>query len=190
MIETSDFKKGVCLVYKGAPMVIVDVTFSTPTARGSNTIAKTKLRNLRTGQLLNESIRSGERFDDVDLERHDASYMYSDGTRWHFMDNETYEQFDLGADELGDMTGFLKDGLEGLQAMLIDGDIVSISLPHVVELEVVECDPTIKGATAQAQTKPAKLETGLVIQVPPYLSQGEVVRVDTRDGRFLERAKR
>jgi elongation factor P len=190
MIETSDFKKGVCIVYKGAPMVIVDVTFSTPTARSSNTIVKTKLRNLRTGQLLSDSIRSGERFEEVDLERHPATYLYSDGTRWHFMDDETYEQFELSADDLGEMTGYMKDGLQGLVAMLIDGAVVSVTLPNSVELEVVECDPTLKGATAQAQTKPAKLETGLVIQVPSYLAQGEVVRVDTRDGRFLERAKR
>jgi len=189
MIETSEFKKGVCLVFKDAPMIIVDVSFSTPTARGSNTIAKTKLRNLLTGQLLSESIRSGEKFPEVDLERHPASYMYSDGSRFHFMDDQSYEQFDLSEEDLGDSAKFLVEGIEGMQAMLIDGRVVSIQLPHSVELKVVECDPTIKGATAQAQLKPAKTETGLIVQVPPYLAQGEVIRVDTRDGRFLERAK-
>jgi elongation factor P len=189
MIETSEFKRGVCIVFKGAPMVIEDVTFSTPTARGANSIAKTKLRNLVTGQLLSESVRGGERFAEVDLERHPAAFMYSDGTRWHFIDNETFEQFDLGADELGDQVGYLKDGLEGIVAMLIDARVVSLTLPASVELAIVDTPPAIKGATAQAQLKPAELETGITVQVPSYLTVGEVIRVDTRDGRFLERAK-
>lgn len=190
MIEASSFKRGMCLKYRDAPMQIVHVSFSTPTARGGTTLAKTRLRNLLTGQLLNESIRSGEKFEEVDLERHSASFMYSDGTRWHFMDNETYEQFDFGKDELGDNVGFLVDGLENLQSVLIEGAVVSVELPDVVELTVVETDPAIKGATAKAQLKPATLETGLVIQVPPYLVTGEKVRVDTRDSRFIERVNK
>ena len=189
MIEASNFKRGLCLKYKDAPMQIVHVSFSTPTARGGTTLAKTRMRNLLTGQLLNESIRSGEKFEEVDLERHAASFMYSDGTRWHFMDQETYEQFDFGAEELGDATGFLVDGQEELRAVLIEGRVVSVELPDVVELNVTETDPAIKGATAKAQLKPATLETGLVIQVPPYLTVGERIRVDTRDSRFVERAQ-
>ena len=116
--------------------------------------------------------------------------MYSDGTRWYFMDNETYEQFDFGEDELGDSIGFLVDGLEGLRSVLIEGRVVSVELPDVVELEITETDPAIKGATAKAQLKPATLQTGLVIQVPPYLVTGERIRVDTRDSRFVERANK
>lgn len=189
MIDTSQLKKGVCLVYKGAPMTVVHVTTSTPTARGGTTITKAKLRNLLTGQLLNESFRGGEKFEEADLEHHDCGFMYSDGSEWHFIDNVTYEQFAFGEEDLGEDVGYLKDGLEGLRAMLIDGKIVSIQLPLVVELQVTECDPAIKGATAKAQLKNAVTETGLVVQVPPYLECGEVIRVDTRDGRFIERAK-
>ena len=189
MIESGNFKRGLCIQFKGAPMQIQHVTFSTPTARGGNTIAKTKLRNLLTGQLLQESIRGGEKFEEVDLEQHDASYMYSDGTNWHFMDAESFETFELPGEALGDATSYLKDGLEGLRALLIDGKIVSVSLPLSVDLEVVETDPVIKGATAKAQLKPAKLETGFVAQVPAYLSAGEIVRIDTRDGHFVERVK-
>ncbi len=188
MIEASQFKRGVCVQYKGEPMIITQVSFSTPTARGGTTIARTRLRNLITGQTLNESIRSGERFEEVDLEQHPASYMYSDGTRWHFMDEQSYEQFDFGADDLGDATGFLTDGLTDLRAILIQGRIVSVKIPDVVELVITETDPAIKGATAKAQLKPATLETGIVIQVPPYLVTGEKIRVDTRDSRFVERA--
>lgn len=189
MKDCGDFSKGDCVVYKGQPVSVVDVTFSTPTARGAGVIVKVKLRNLRTGQLLTDSLRAGEKFDEADVEQRPCSYLYSDGTFWHFMDATTYEQFQFDAETLGDATGFLKDGQEGLRTMLIDGAPVSVSLPTTVDLVVTECDPAIKGATATAQMKSAVLETGLRIQVPPYLSQGEAVRVDTRDGRFVERVK-
>jgi len=189
MIETSNFKRGTYLVYKGEPMVIVDVKFSTPTARGANTIAKTKLRSLTTGRLFSESIRSGEKFDEVDVAQRPCSYLYSDGARWHFMDGESFEQFDFGAEDLGDDAGYLKDGLEGLRCTLIDGRVVGVTLPQTVDLAVTEADPVIKGATAQAQLKSATLETGITAQVPPYISVGDVVRIDTRDGHFVERAK-
>ena len=189
MIDTSAFKKGVCLVYKGEPMMIVDLAVSTPTARGANTIFKTKLRHLKTGQVLNESVRSGEKFEEVDLERHKASYMYNDGSSWHFMDDETFDQFEFDKQALAGAELYLADGVEGVQAMLIDGAVSAIELPNTVEMQVVECDPTIKGATAQAQLKPARTETGLELQVPPYLEAGERIRVDTRDGHFIERVK-
>ncbi|MCZ6599174.1 MAG: elongation factor P [Planctomycetota bacterium] len=189
MIEASRFKKGVCLEYKGAPMVIVTVTFSTPTARGANTIAKTRLRNLLTGQLLNESIRSGEKFPDIDVEQRPISYLYNDGSRWHFMDSETFDQFELSSDELGEGTKYLVDGVEGLRAQLVQGRVIDVILPTTVDLTVTEADPAIKGATAQAQLKHAVLETGLETQVPPYIEQGDRVRIDTRDGHFVERAK-
>jgi elongation factor P len=189
VIEVSEFKKGICIRYKDAPMQIVDVTFTTPTARGANTIAKTKLRNLLNGQLISESIRSGGKFEPVDLEYRDASYLYQDGTNFHFMDGVSYEQFDLSRDALGDAADYLIDGLEGIRAMLVEGRVVSVALPNTVDLVVTECDPTIKGATAQAQMKRAVLETGVEVQVPPYIEQGEKVRIDTRDGHFVERAK-
>ena len=189
MIEVSQFKRGLCIVYKDAPMQIVDVTFSTPTARGGTTIARTKLRNLLTGQLLNESIRTGTKYDEADVGQRPITYLYTDGSRWHFMDAASFEQFELGPDELGDATGYLVDGIEGLRASLVDGRVVGVMLPTTVELLVTETDPAIKGATATAQMKRAVLETGIEVQVPPYLAQGEKVRIDTRDGRFVERVK-
>lgn len=189
MIEVSNFKRGQCIVYKDAPVIIVEVTFSTPTARGASTIAKTKMRNLVTGQLLSDSIRTGDKYEEVDLERRDISFLYADGSAWHFMDTESFDQFELSAEELGDSIQYLKDGLEGMQALRIDGRVVSIELPNTVDLEVTETDPSIKGATAKAQLKRAVLETGLEVQVPPYLNAGELVRIDTRDGHFVERVK-
>ena len=189
MIDTSGFKKGVCLQLRGEPVMIVDYHVSTPTARGGNTIYKTKFRSLRTGQVLNEQVRSGERFEEVDLERHAASFLYTDGSRWHFMDDVTFEQFDFDAGALAGAEQYLVDGIEGVQSVLIDGAVSGIELPNTVVMTVVECDPTIKGATAQAQLKPAKTETGLGLQVPPYLAPGERIRIDTRDGHFVERVK-
>ncbi|QDU69458.1 elongation factor P [Engelhardtia mirabilis] len=190
MIEVSEFKKGICIRYKDAPMTIVEVTFSTPTARGGATIAKTKFRNLLSGQLISESVRSGGKYEPVDMERRPSSFLYSDGTDYHFMDGESFEQFALSREALGDLAGYLKDGLEGIRAMLVEGAIVSIELPNTVDLTVIECDPTIKGATAQAQLKKAVVETGIEVQVPSYIEMGEQIRVDTRDGHFVERVKK
>lgn len=189
MIDTGNFKKSVCIVYKGAPCIIASYTVSTPTARGGNSIYKTKLRNLLTGQILNESIRSGEKFEEVDMERHACSYLYNDGTTWFFMDDETYDQFELAQGKMGGDDGYISDGIEGVQAVLINNNVVGIQMPLAVTLTVAECDPTIKGASAQSQLKPAICDTGFPVQVPPYVEVGERIRVDTRDGRFIERAK-
>jgi len=189
MIDVSSFKKGLCIEYKGAPMIIVDVTWSTPTARGGNTIAKTKLRNLLTGQLISESIRTGDKYPEVDVEVRPIQYLYNDGTRWHFMDTESYEQFDLGKEDLGDSIGYLVDGIEGVRSMSVQGRLVSVQLPNSVDLLVTEADPAIKGATAQAQLKKAVCETGVEVMVPSYVVIGDKIRVDTRDGHFVERAK-
>jgi elongation factor P len=189
MIDTSGLKKGVCIVWKDAPMIVQHISTSSPTARGGNTITKTKLKNLFTGQVLNESFRGGDKFEEADLEHHDCGVMYSDGSEWHFIDNVTFEQFAFSIDELGEDVGYLRDGMEGLQAMVIDGNVVSIKLPLSVDLQVKECDPVIKGATAKAQQKNAVMETGLEVLVPPYLESGEMIRVDTRDGHFIERVK-
>ncbi len=189
MIETNQLKRGVCIVHKDAPMIVVDVSFSAPTARGASTIAKTKLRNLLTGQLISESFRGGEKWPEADTEQRPCTFLYADGTRWHFMDQQSFEQFDLGPDELADSVGYLKDGLEGLRALYVMERLVSVQLPLTVDLKVTETVPALKGATAAAQLKPATLETGLVVQVPPYIVTGELLRIDTRDGHFIERAK-
>ncbi len=189
MKDCGDFSRGDCVVYKGQPVTVVDVTFSTPTARGAGVIVKVKFRNLVTGQLYSDSLRAGDKFEEVDVEQHPTTYLYSDGTFWHFMDNTTFDQFPLDAEALGDAVGYLKDGQEGLRSLWVEGRVVSVTLPTTVDLVVTETDPSIKGATATAQMKPAVLETGLRIQVPPYLSQGELIRVDTRDGRFVVRVK-
>ncbi len=130
-----------------------------------------------------------DKFEDVDVERHPCSFLYFDGSRWHFMDDVSFDQFDLGPEELGDSKGFLVEGIEDMEAMYVDGTLAGVELPNTVDLVITDTTPPIKGATAAAQLKSATLETGVEVQVPPYLTSGERVRIDTRDGHFVERVK-
>ncbi|HEX9024266.1 MAG TPA: elongation factor P [Geobacteraceae bacterium] len=171
----------------GAPCVILDVAFQSPSARGANTMVKTKYRNLITSQVLEKTFRSGDKVDEADFERHKGQFLYSDGDCGVFMDLETYEQFEQGAESFGLIAPYLLEGTE-VQLGLFQGRMVNVELPMTVELTVTETAPVIKNATATAETKDAILETGLKIKVPPYLETGNKVKVDTRDGRFISRA--
>jgi elongation factor P len=189
MLATGDFKKGVRILVDGDPFVIQDVHVQTPSARGASSLTKVRLRNLRTGQILDKTFRGGDRVEEPNLELRAVQFLYRDGDDFHFMDAQSYDQFSLTADELGDAAGYLKDGMEGLRSVVFNGKVISVDLPTTVVLRVTETTPPLKGATAQAQTKAATLETGLVIQVPSYLESGELVQVDTREARFVARAK-
>jgi elongation factor P len=187
MITTSDFKRGIVIQVDGAPCLIIDVTFQSPSARGANTMVKTRYRDLITGQVLDKTFRSGDKVEEADFERHKGQFLYVDGDRGVFMDLETYEQFEQEAEGFEPIVQYLIEGAE-VQLGLFQGMMVNIDLPLTVELEVVETAPVMKNATATAQTKQAVLQTGLKIQVPPYLEVGDRVKVDTRDGRFISRA--
>jgi elongation factor P len=166
MITTSDFKRGIVIQIEGAPCLIIDVTFQSPSARGANTMVKTRYRNLITGQVLDKTFRSGDKLEEADFERHKGQFLYADGGRGVFMDLETYEQFEQDAEGFGPIAPFLLDGAE-VQLGLFQGRLVNIDLPLTVELEVVETAPVLKNATATAQTKEAVMQTGLKLQVPP-----------------------
>lgn len=187
MYTTSDFKRGLVIQLDGAPCILVDVTFQSPTARGSNTMVKTKYRNLITAQVLEKTFRSGDKVDEADFERHKGQFLYTDGDKGVFMDLETYEQFELESDGFEPIAPFLLEGTE-VQLGLFQGRMVNVDLPMTVELTVTDTAPVLKNATATAQTKEAILETGHKLQVPPYLNSGEKIKVDTRDGRFISRA--
>ncbi|ABQ24557.1 elongation factor P [Geotalea uraniireducens] len=187
MYTTSDFKRGLVIQLDGAPCILVDVTFQSPTARGSNTMVKTKYRNLITAQVLEKTFRSGDKVDEADFERHKGQFLYTDGDKGVFMDLETYEQFELESDGFEPIAPFLLEGTE-VQLGLFQGRMVNVDLPMTVELTVTDTAPVLKNATATAQTKEAILETGHKLQVPPYLNSGEKIKVDTRDGKFISRA--
>ncbi|RMG00304.1 MAG: elongation factor P [Planctomycetota bacterium] len=183
-----DIKRGAIVDYNGAPCMIESITVQTPSARGAATLYKYRARNLLTKQKVDIVLKGTEGLDEADFERRAVTYMYADGTHVHFLDSQNYEQYSLAIDDVEEELKFLKEGLEGLFVLIYQEQAVGIQLPLVVELEVVECDPYVKGNSATSRTKPAKLETGAVIQVPEYLSQGEIVKVDTRTGEFISRA--
>ncbi len=187
MITTSEFKKGLVIQVDGAPCLIVDVVFQSPSARGANTMVKTKYRNLITGQVLEKTFRSGDKVDEADFERHKGQFLYADGGKGIFMDLETYEQFEQEEEAFASLQPYLLEGAEVILGIFQER-MVNVDLPMVVELTITETAPVMKHATATAQTKEAVLETGMRLQVPPYLEAGEKIKVDTRDGRFISRA--
>lgn len=189
VITTADFKRGLRILLEGEPYVILDVHAQSPSARGAATITKLKVRNLRTGQVFEKSFRGSERLEQPDLEFRPVTFLYRDDDGYHFMDTGSYDQIRLSAEEVGEGVGYLKEGLEEIRSVVFNGKVISVDLPNTVVLRIEETAPSFKGATAQAQTKPALLETGITIQVPAYLEPGEDITVDTRDARFLGRAK-
>lgn len=187
MITSNDLKRGLVIELDGAPCVVVDVAFQSPSARGGNTLVKTKYRNLLTSQVLEKTFKAGERVDEADFERRKGQFLYAQDDGGVFMDLQNYEQYELGPDLFEGVSGYLLDGME-VQLGVFEGRVVSVEAPQIVELVVTETAPAIKNATATAQTKEAILETGIAIQVPGYLESGEKVKVDTREGRFVSRA--
>lgn len=170
-----------------APCRLLDVNLQTPSARGANLMVKARYRNLLTDQVLDKTLRGSDKINEADFERRKGQYLYPTGDSGVFMDMESYEQFEVPPEIFDAVKGYLLEGSEATLGVY-NGNVVSIDPPMVVELTVVETPPVIKGATAQAQSKEALLETGIKIQVPSYLQSGERIKVDTRDSRFISRA--
>jgi len=148
---------------------------------------RSKLKNVRTGAVLDRTWTAGERVNEVRLERRPIQYSYHDGHLYHFMDLQTYEDIPLNEDVIGqDQLLFLKDGME-CSGLVHDDTVIMVELPYFIELKIVETDPGLRGDTAQGGTKPAKLETGAVVQVPLFVEEGELIRVDRREAKYLER---
>ena len=146
---------------------------------------RTKLKHMRLGRVIDNTFRAGEKVELVDFEEKRMQYLYKDD-RYHFMDLDTYDQISLSADEVGDARDFLKENIE-VEILFIDGSPVTVELPNFIELQIAKTDPGIRGDTASGGSKPATLETGAVIQVPLFLNEGDVVKVDTRSGEYLGR---
>ncbi|HET9488556.1 MAG TPA: elongation factor P [Methylomirabilota bacterium] len=182
-VSTAEFKKGLRIVFDGEPYAIVDFQHVKPGKGGA--FVRTKLKHMRRGNVIDNTFRSGEKVDLVDFEEKTMQFLYRDD-RYHFMDLESYEQVGLGEDEVGDVRDYLKENMQ-VEMLYIDGAPVAIDLPNFVELAIVETEPGVRGDTAQGGSKPARLETGAVIQVPLFLNEGDVVKVDTRTGVYLGR---
>jgi elongation factor P len=183
-----DIKRGHIMNYNGAPCMIETISVQSPSARGAATIYKYKSRNLINKQKVDITLRGGDSLNEADFAKRPVKYMYSDPAEVHFLNQEDYNDYALPKPDLEEELNYLTENLEGVMALIYNDQCVGIQLPLTVELKVVECDPGIKGASATARTKPAKLETGLVVQVPEYLAQGETVKVDTRNGAYISRA--
>ena len=186
-MDTSDIKKGAKIMLDGAPFVVVEFQFVKP-GKGQ-AFTRTKMKNLLTGQVLERSFRSGEKFEEADVTDKDMQYIYPEGDDMYvFMDSSSGEQLSVHKDALGDAVDFLIDGIE-VQLTLFKGNPVSVTLPPHVTVEITETEPGVKGDTASNVTKPATIATGATIQVPLFIGQGETVKVDTRTRAYLERVK-
>jgi elongation factor P len=181
-------KRGEILEIDGDPWQVTELVSQTPSARGASLLVKGKLKNLRSGQGLAKTWRGGDTVEYAEVEYRNAQFLYRQGDDFVFMDLGSYDQFTLDADHVGDGAGYLLENVE-LRVTVFQDRVIALSLPMTVDLTVTDTTPALKGATAQAQLKPATLETGLQVLVPPYVETGDKVRVDTREGRFVERAK-
>ncbi len=189
MYATGDLKRGVIVDLDGDPCVVENVAVSTPTARGGNTIHRVKLRNLKTKQRVDKNFRGGDLVKPADVDRRPVQFLYKDTLAFHFMDQESYEQFGLDIDALEWEANFLIDDLEGIVALMFNEAAIAVEMPHHVSLKITETAPGVKGNSATGRTKPAVLETGFQLQVPEHIDQGVSINVDTRTGAFLGRTK-
>lgn len=184
MIDVNDLRKGVTFELDNALYKVLDYEHHKP-GRGKATI-RVKARNLRTGTILDKSFISGDRVQDVRLDYHNVQFLYSDGELFHFMDLDTYEQPAISKDVLGDSTDYLLEGLE-VKLTFYQGEALDIELPTSVDMKVVQADMAVRGDTATGVTKKVTTETGLLVQVPNFVEEGDAIRVDTRSGTYITR---
>lgn len=188
MPKASELKRGNVVEINGAPYVVKKIESRSPSSRGAQTYYKIRFNNAQTGQKLDESCKADDMFTSVDLIKRKVQYLYQDGEMYTFMDIEDYSQYTLGKDELEESLDYLVDGMEGIYALIVDDSVLGVELPQVVELEITETAPAIKGASATSRTKPATLITGFEVQVPEYIETGEVIKINTDNGKFMSRA--
>jgi elongation factor P len=189
MITTAEFKKGLQILIEGQPYTIMDYSVQTPSARGAATLVRAKVRNILSGSVFEKTFKSGEKFEEPDVEEREAQFLYQSGDEYQFMDLETYEQFALPGEALGNMARFLVEQTV-VKSVLFNGAVVSVGLPQFVEFEVAAVEPATRGDTATGKAlKEATLSTGATIKVPLYLEAGEKVLVDTTTGEFVKRVR-
>ncbi len=184
MASTADFRNGMTIEMDGTLYNIVYFQHVKPGKGGA--FVRSRLKNLKTGAVVEKTFRAGEKVEQAMLDKRKMQYLYEEGGSYHFMDNETFDQMAVTADDLGEAVRFLKEGTVA-EISLYEGKPIGVELPFFVELEVVEAAPGVKGDTASGGTKPAVLETGATVQVPLFMEAGNVIKVDTRTGEYMER---
>lgn len=183
-ISTADFRNGMCIEHNNKLCTIVEFQHVKPGKGGA--FVRTKLRDIKTGRVVDYTFNAGTKFDSVRLETKKMQFLYSDGTDFNFMDMSSFEQLSIPAETVGSAANWLKENDEAT-LMYAGDELISIEPPMFVELEVTETEPGFKGDTATNTTKPATLETGVTIQVPTFVEIGDVLQIDSRDGRFVKR---
>lgn len=186
MFESGDLRKGTKLEIDKEPYIILQFEFVKP-GKGQ-ALYKCKLKNMITGAQFDRTYRSGEKFNEANLEEHEMEYLYKDGGQYCFMNTSTYEQEFLTEEQIGEAKGLLKENTV-CSMLLFDEKPIGMTLPNFIDLRITRADPWVKGDTASGSTKPAILETGFEVQVPPFIEEGEMIRIDTRTGAYVERVK-
>jgi elongation factor P len=187
-VDTSDFKNGMAFQMDGDVWSIIEFQHVKPGKGGA--FVRTRLRKIKTGQVIEKTFRSGEKVEPVFIEKREMQFLYKQGNEMVLMDMDTYDQEPVATASLGDQAKYLKEEMQ-IVSLVANGEVLGYELPNFVELEVVETDPGYKGDTVSgSSTKPAKLETGASIQVPYHISEGDIVKVDTRTDTYLERVKK
>jgi elongation factor P len=184
MPTTSEFRKGFKIEMNGEPFIIVEFLHVKPGKGGA--FVRTKLKSLLTGKIIEHTFRSGEKVKSPDIEEKEVQYLYNDGENYYFMDKESYWQFELAEDQLVDSKDFLQENIT-LTVLFHNDNPVGVQLPTFVELRIDRTEPGVRGDTASGGTKPAKLESGAVVQVPLFLEEGDIIKIDTRTGEYIER---
>ncbi len=187
MIQATQLKKGMCIKHQNDLYRVVEAMHKTPGNRRG--MVQAKIRNLKTGSISDHRFRSVDMVERAILDESEMEYLYQDGDMYHFMNNETFEQVGLSDEVLGDAVSYLIPNIK-LGIEFYEGRPVGIDLPLNVEMRVVETEPAIKGASVSNVGKPAKMETGLVVQVPPFINEGDVIRIDTASGSYVERVNK
>ncbi len=186
MYSASDLRKGLKIQIDGEPYIVTDFQFSKP-GKGQ-ALYRTKLRNMLTGNQFDRTYRSNDKFEKAPLMERTMQFLYAQGDEYHFMDIKDYEQFPISKEQLGDDIRFLIDNME-VQVLLFNDIPIGVTLPNFVNLTVTQADPWAKGDTSGSDTKPVTVETGFVLQVPPFVEEGDKIQIDTRTGEYMTRVK-
>lgn len=189
MPRASELKRGMAVEFNGKLLLVKHIDVHSPSARGAATLYKTRFADITTGGKVEQTFKGDDMLTLLDLNRHPVMFSYIDGDDYIFMDNEDYTQYPFKKDSIEEELLYITESTQGLVVLTVDGKHVGLELPQSVEMEITETDPSIKGASASARTKPARFDTGLTIQVPEYISNGEKVKINTADKKFMGRAE-
>jgi len=187
-MKANEIKKGMVILVDGRNIIIKAVQVQSPSSRSGSTLYKARGQDIVSRQKFERSFKGDEIIHPVDLERRDVQLLFRDADGCTFMDTESYEQYTLTDDALEEELSYMVEGIEGIRALITDGSMLGLELPATVSMEIVECAPGMKAASASARNKPATLSTGLVVQVPEYLTPGEKIKINTDTGEFISRA--